>query len=80
MTELRCLYEGTETEEEIDHLGHMNVRFYATKAMQATEAFAEELGLDPQRLSELGAVLSVTDARRNERRAVGSRRWASALP
>lgn len=60
-TELRCLYEGTVTEEEIDHLGHMNVRFYATKARAATDALLEEYGLGAEACAERGVGITVPD-------------------
>ena len=62
MTELRCLYEGTVTEEEIDHLGHMNVHFYATKARSATDALAAEYGLGADACAERGVLLAIPDS------------------
>ena len=38
MGALRCLHEATIAAGEIDHLGHMNVRFYLEKALRATHA------------------------------------------
>jgi acyl-CoA thioester hydrolase len=60
-TELRCLYEGTVSAEEIDHLGHMNVRFYATRAMAATRALLAENGLDEATLAADDTVVGVPD-------------------
>ncbi len=61
MTELRRLYECTVSPEEIDHLGHMNVRFYGTKAMRATHALAAEYGLTAEACRERGVALCVPD-------------------
>jgi acyl-CoA thioesterase FadM len=38
MSELRVTHESTVTEDQIDHLGHMNVRFYAVNAQAGTRA------------------------------------------
>ena len=46
MSQLRLLYQDTVTGDEIDRNGHLNVRFYAARAMRATQALAESLGLD----------------------------------
>lgn len=59
---LRCFYEGTVTDEEIDELGHMNVRCYATRALHASRALAAFHGLGPELCAELGAEICVTDA------------------
>lgn len=61
VSDLRCLHEGTVTPDQIDHLGHMNVRFYATRAVAATRALAAEYGLDARACAERGVVLSVFD-------------------
>jgi len=61
VTELRTLYECTVADDEIDHLGHMNVRFYGTKAMHATNALAAEYGLTPEACLERGVALCVPD-------------------
>ncbi|MGH0029803.1 MAG: thioesterase family protein [Myxococcota bacterium] len=55
---MRPLYEGVVAEEEIDHLGHMNVRFYLDKALQATRTLAHGLGLDAA-AQEMGGVVGV---------------------
>lgn len=44
MTELRTSYRTTVTEGMIDHLGHMNVRFYGVAARAASDAVVRELG------------------------------------
>lgn len=59
--ELRTLHESTVAENEIDHLGHLNVRFYASRALRATKRLSEELGLTQERLDELGAERFIPD-------------------
>jgi len=44
MTELTTTHTSTVTEDQIDHLGHMNVRYYAANARAGTDAFLAELG------------------------------------
>jgi acyl-CoA thioester hydrolase len=61
MTELRLLHEATVGEDEIDHLGHMNVRFYLEKALRATRALTGLYGLAPEACAALGAVLELRD-------------------
>ncbi|MGA9278515.1 thioesterase family protein [Ilumatobacter sp.] len=46
MSELRITHTSTVTEDQIDHLGHMNVRYYAVNAGTATRALLAELGWD----------------------------------
>jgi acyl-CoA thioester hydrolase len=43
MGELRITHESTVTEDQIDHLGHMNVRFYAVNANAGTDAVLADL-------------------------------------
>jgi acyl-CoA thioester hydrolase len=62
MTELRPLHEATVGPEEIDHLGHMNVRFYLEKALRATRALTDAYGLTPEACAGLGGVLELRDA------------------
>jgi acyl-CoA thioesterase FadM len=40
---LRTTHTSTVTEDQIDHLGHMNVRFYAENAMRGTSAMVADL-------------------------------------
>ena len=40
---LRVTHEFTVREDQIDHLGHMNVRFYAVAAREGTDALLAEL-------------------------------------
>lgn len=60
MARLRPLYEGEVADEEIDHLGHMNVRFYLNKALLASRALARQLGVEAA-CREMGAQLAVHD-------------------
>lgn len=46
MSELKITNTSTVTEDRIDHLGHMNVRWYAADARAGTEAFIGALGAD----------------------------------
>ena len=43
MAELRTTHESTVTEDQIDHLGHMNVAFYALNAQAGTRALLADL-------------------------------------
>lgn len=61
MADLRCTYEGTVSNTEIDHLGHMNVRYYATKAASATRALASEYGLSKEACETRGITVAVPD-------------------
>ncbi len=61
MSDLRCLHRGTVTADQIDHLGHMNVRYYASRSLAATRALAGEYGLDEASCSAQGRELSVPD-------------------
>ncbi len=45
MSELTVTHTSTVTEDQIDHLGHMNVRFYATNAQRGTRAVLDSLGI-----------------------------------
>lgn len=50
MTGLRVTHTSSVTEDQIDHLGHMNVRYYALNARTATHAVLADLGWnDPER-------------------------------
>ncbi len=44
MTELIVTHRSVVSEDQIDHLGHMNVRFYGENARAASDAFVESLG------------------------------------
>lgn len=62
MTDLLCLYEGVVIHEEVDNLGHMNVRFYATRAQRATHNLLGMLGLGTEKLESLDLMPVVRDA------------------
>ena len=49
MTHLSLTHRSTVTEDQIDHLGHMNVRFYGANARQGTEALLADLGAPTDR-------------------------------
>src|ERR1044071_9007237 len=40
---LRVTHTSTVTEDQIDHLGHMNVRFYAVNAHEGTRTLLRDL-------------------------------------
>lgn len=44
MTELQTTHRTAVTEDMIDHLGHMNVRYYGVAARAASDAVVRELG------------------------------------
>lgn len=46
MTELQTTHRTTVTEDMIDHLGHMNVRWYGVAARAASDALVQRLGGD----------------------------------
>lgn len=71
MPELETLHEAVVGPEEIDELGHMNVRFYLKKALAATDALAERVGLSASALADLGCVLDLED--------VYTRHWAEQM-
>ncbi len=45
MTELKVLHESTVQPDEIDSLGHMNVRYYMARVDQANRAMLAEMGI-----------------------------------
>jgi acyl-CoA thioester hydrolase len=59
---LRRLHEARVAEDQIDHLGHMNVRFYHERALEASQALASLHGLSTSALEELDGMLEVRDA------------------
>lgn len=59
--ELRPLHESTVAKPEIDHLGHLNVRFYAMRALRATKALGAELGITREYCAAQAAELFVGD-------------------
>jgi acyl-CoA thioesterase FadM len=58
---MRIYYEGSVEPADIDNLGHMNVRVYARKAAEATQALAAALGLSPARLAAERGVVQLMD-------------------
>ena len=48
MTELKVLHESTVQPEEIDALGHMNVRYYMTRVDQANRSMLAEMGIQEE--------------------------------
>jgi acyl-CoA thioesterase FadM len=48
MTELKVLHESTVQPEEIDALGHMNVRYYMTRVDQANRSMLAERGIQEE--------------------------------
>jgi len=48
MTELKVLHESTVQPEEIDALGHMNVRYYMARVDQANRSMLAELGIQEE--------------------------------
>lgn len=61
MAELELLHEAVVGEEEIDELGHMNVRFYLVKALAGNDALVARIGLARDACDAAGAVLEVRD-------------------
>lgn len=61
MTNLVRLYEGKVGPEEIDDLGHMNVRYYGERALSATERLMSTHGLDPRTCESMRTSLEVSD-------------------
>ncbi len=59
--ELQTLWTSTVEASQIDHLGHMNVRYYLVNAIHATRALAARLGLGPEACEAHGARLGITD-------------------
>ena len=61
MTDLRKLYEGTVGATEIDDLGHMNVRYYAERGLQATANLLADNGLDADSIEAVDASIEIRD-------------------
>ncbi len=61
-TPLLDLHEATVGPDEIDHLGHMNVRFYAEKALYASRVLAERIGLPAAGGPGAGAVFELRES------------------
>ena len=58
---MRLLDESTVQPGEIDGLGHLNVRFYLTRALRGHELLMASLGLDRKTRATAGAVLNRVD-------------------
>lgn len=56
------LHEAPVGPDEIDSLGHMNMRYYGTRAASATEALFARWGWDQKRLDEEGLILVAQDS------------------
>lgn len=69
MSELTVTHTSTVTEDQIDHLGHMNVRFYASNAHRGTRALMGSLGI--RRHENL--VIDDTYTRHHREQLLGSR-------
>ena len=52
---MQLLHESTVLPEEIDSLGHMNVRFYMTRMEQANRVLVANLGIDEPALAGAAA-------------------------
>jgi acyl-CoA thioester hydrolase len=61
MSELFASYRGCTNVWECDEMGHMNVRFYVSKAAQGLGVFAGELGITPAWLRDHELELVVLD-------------------
>ncbi|MEJ0064473.1 MAG: thioesterase family protein [Caulobacteraceae bacterium] len=59
---MELLYSSEVKSSEIDHLGHMNVRFYMERAQRANKALMESLGLGPAACEALGGRLAQNDS------------------
>src|SRR5579862_5658493 len=59
---MELLYSSEVKSREIDHLGHMNVRFYMERAQRANQALMESLGLGPAACKALGGRLAQHDS------------------
>lgn len=56
------LHEAAVGPDEIDSLGHMNMRYYGTRAAAAAQALFARWGWDERRLAEEGLVLIAQDS------------------
>jgi acyl-CoA thioester hydrolase len=61
LTVLKQLHEASVGEDEIDDLGHMNVRYYAERALQATATLVATHGLGHESCEALNASFEVRD-------------------
>lgn len=61
MTNLVHLYKGKVGPEEIDDLGHMNVRHYGERALSATARLLSTHGLDPRTCESMRTSIELSD-------------------
>ncbi len=59
---MRLLHQSTVAADEIDGLGHLNVRFYLSRAQAANRALLAMLGLDGEAVETLSARLVPADS------------------
>jgi acyl-CoA thioester hydrolase len=59
---MELLYSSEIQPNEIDHLGHLNVRFYMERAQRAFKALMDSLGLGPDACEALGGRLIQHDS------------------
>jgi acyl-CoA thioesterase FadM len=59
---MQILHESEVTKDQIDHLGHMNVRFYAERAQKANRALMSSFGLGSEALKGQPVRLVQTDS------------------
>src|SRR5215469_7012546 len=59
---MQILSESEIQPNEIDHLGHMNVRFYMERAQKANKALMQRFGLDSGSPDEQRAILVQKDS------------------
>jgi len=58
---MKLLYTSEVKASEIDHLGHLNVRYYMERAQQANKVLMESFGLSAAACKALGARLTQAD-------------------
>jgi acyl-CoA thioester hydrolase len=59
---MKLLHTSVVEADEIDALGHLNVRYYMSRAQAANRALLAQLGLGPEALEALGARLVQADS------------------
>ena len=59
---MKVLHTSAVAADEIDALGHLNVRYYMSRAQAANRAMLDHLGLTPGALDSLGARLVQADS------------------
>ena len=61
MTELVEVLRSAVNTWECDEMGHMNVRFYVTRSVEALFSFGQTFGLGPQALRDRQQTLAIKD-------------------